>query len=335
MKYYLLPLKFLTPVHFGDVAEGGNLEKVTFTCHGDTLVSAMINEAAAMGENYLADFVNKCRDGKIVFSSMLPYRDNQEERHLYLPKPLLLKTHEELPAQSSRELKDNATKMKKQKKVAYIRAAEMSDFLHSGMVNTNVPKFALPMLATRVNKRLEEPLPYYVGAYCFQNNTGLYFICGVENTEDIKVVEELTELLGLSGIGGKRSSGFGKFTVIGTANEHALDNSQAEDAAALAIMLNNKASKQQMCLAPVYPLEEEIALVKKGAYKILKRSGFIVSARLTDGVKRNSIYMLAEGSCFPKRLQGCFTEQEYDGLAHKIYRDGQGLFVGLIDNETK
>ena len=41
--------------------------------------------------------------------------------------------------------------------------------------------------------------------------------------------------------------------------------------------------------------------------------------------------MLAEGSCFNKRLQGRLLEQSIEGLAHKLYRDGVGMFVGLKD----
>ena len=94
-------------------------------------------------------------------------------------------------------------------------------------------------------------------------------------------------------------------------------------------MLYNEKSKYQMCLAPVCPCVDEIAVVKQGSYKLIKRGGFIASSAAKDNIKRNSIYMLQEGSCFPERLRGQMLQQTVDGLAHDVYRDGIGMFVGL------
>lgn len=45
--------------------------------------------------------------------------------------------------------------------------------------------------------------------------------------------------------------------------------------------------------------------------------------------------MLQEGSCFPERLRGQMLQQTVDGLAHDIYRDGIGMFVGLKMNSKQ
>ena len=84
-----------------------------------------------------------------------------------------------------------------------------------------------------------------------------------------------------------------------------------------------------MCLAPVCPHADELAVVKRGSYKLIKRGGFIASSAAKDNIKRNSIYMLQEGSCFSERLRGQMLQQTVDGLAHDVYRDGIGMFVGL------
>ena len=84
-----------------------------------------------------------------------------------------------------------------------------------------------------------------------------------------------------------------------------------------------------MCLAPVCPKADELAVVKQGNYKLIKRGGFIASSAAKDNIKRNSIYMLQEGSCFLERLRGQMLQQTVDGLAHDVYRDGIGMFVGL------
>ena len=49
MMYYIFTLKFLTPVHFGDTANGGSLDKFSLQCSADTLLAALCNEAANKG----------------------------------------------------------------------------------------------------------------------------------------------------------------------------------------------------------------------------------------------------------------------------------------------
>ena len=56
-----------------------------------------------------------------------------------------------------------------------------------------------------------ETVPYFVGAYRFEANCGLYFLLGYEDAALEGEVHRLLKLLQYSGIGGKISSGFGKF----------------------------------------------------------------------------------------------------------------------------
>ena len=73
MMYYIFTLKFLTPVHFGDTANGGSLDKFSLQCSADTLFAALCNEAANKGSDAVATLVKKTVEGKIVFSSLFPY----------------------------------------------------------------------------------------------------------------------------------------------------------------------------------------------------------------------------------------------------------------------
>ena len=81
------------------------------------------------------------------------------------------------------------------------------------------------------------------------------------------------ELLGLGGIGGRRSSGFGKF-VLKSAPQ-LLSEDCGGDAGMLKVLLENKTSSLQMSLSVLCPVQEQIATVKKGAFSLLKRSGFV------------------------------------------------------------
>ena len=327
MMYYIFTLKFLTPVHFGDTANGGGLDKFSLQCSADTLFAALCNEAANKGSDAVETLVKKTAEGKIVFSSLFPYwRTADSDLYFYLPKPLLkLEQEEQQSTKSFEEIKQLATKLKKQKKSTYIRASQINSLLESGGSDRQfaVPEFAAPLVAGRVALREEKPLPYYVGSYVFSKHSGLYFILGVEHEEEFTFIKDLLLSLGYSGIGGKRSSGYGKFELADN------DLMLYDDGTAIALMLYNEKSKYQMCLAPVCPRVDEIAVVKQGSYKLIKRGGFIASSAAKDNIKRNSIYMLQEGSCFPERLRGQMLQQTVDGLAHDVYRDGIGMFVGL------
>lgn len=327
MMYYIFTLKFLTPVHFGDTANGGGLDKFSLQCSADTLFAALCNEAANKGSDAVETLVKKTAEGKIVFSSLFPYwRTADDDLYFYLPKPLLkLEQEEQQSAKSFEEIKQLATKLKKQKKSTYIRASQINSLLESGGSDRQfaVPEFAAPLVAGRVALREEKPLPYYVGSYVFSEHSGLYFILGVEHEEEFTFIKDLLLSLGYSGIGGKRSSGYGKFELADN------DLMLYDDGTAIALMLYNEKSKYQMCLAPVCPRVDEIDVVKQGSYKLIKRGGFIASSAAKDNIKRNSIYMLQEGSCFPERLRGQMLQQTVDGLAHDVYRDGIGMFVGL------
>lgn len=333
MIYYVFTLKFLAPVHFGDTASGGKLDKIALSCSADTLFAALCNEAAASNVDLLQKLITKVSQKELKFSSLFPYyrtQDKNKDLYMYLPKPLLQMDVKEQSGKSFNEIKQLATKLKKQKKTSYIRASKMQEWLHNSKqgiaADYDIPEFAVPFVSGKVNLREGEPKPYYVGSYLFTENTGLYFICGVEDEDDMEWLKNLLVQLGMSGIGGKRSSGCGKFELADDYMEI-----ESEDLDVIFDMLFEEDSNIQMCLAPVCPVIEEIDIVKHGTYKLLKRGGFISSPEMAENIKRDSVYMLAEGSCFSKRLQGQVLSQRVEGLAHKLYRDGVGMFVGLKD----
>ena len=343
MAYYIFTLKFLTPVHFGDAANGGFLDKNAMSGSADPLFAALCNEAALQGEAVVQQFVEKVSEKKIAFSSLMPYfrvldKEKQKETdiHFYLPKPLLTDEVNKQSAKSFQEMKQLATKLKKQKKTSFIRASQIQKLLQSrknGVApELQVDEFAVPFVSGRVNLRDEKPQPYYVGSYVFADNAGLYLLCSVEEDADVDFVENLLISLGASGIGGKRSSGYGKFAIADVSCKLSADGGKSDDNNAIALMLFAADSSLQMCVAPLCPQQEDVLSVKAGAYRLVKRGGFISSPELGENVKRNSIYMLAEGSCFSKRLEGRMLEQSIAGLSHRVYRNGLGMFLGLRDD---
>ena len=331
MSHYVFTLKFLTPVHFGNAHSGGKLEKAGYVCAADTLFSALCVEADRQGAEKAAGFIEKFRQGRLSISSLYPYyrQDEVSELELYLPKPFVYakKQSGELPGLA--EMKVQATAAKKEKKALFVRASEIKGLYAGSLEALQQRDFVAPALSVKVNCRGEQPLPYYVGSYLFARGAGLYFVAYAAYEEDLRELQALTEFLGYSGVGGKRSSGYGKFSFFDDVFE--LDGKSeicGKDDLVLAQMLDDKVSSCQMCIAPLYPVCEALDKVKAGTYKLLKRSGF-VDGIAADNIKRQSIYMLAEGSCFQERLPGSMMQLRAAGAGHPVYRNGLGMFVGL------
>lgn len=333
MKYCLYKLKFLTPVHFGDSAGGGKLDRVSLTCSADTYFSALCQEAADLGKS-VDQFVALFSESKLVISSLFPYFNNTltKELELYLPKPLIIGQATEHKVSSYQEVKQEATALKKLKKSLYIRSSEMESFYKAMMVGeryvTAAPVFASDYISTRVNMRGEQPLPYYVGSYVFRKEAGLYFVVAAEDAENLALLAELIESLGYSGIGGKKSSGYGKYEAI----RIPLDTeNQSSDIAALEKLLKAEEPAINMCIAPLCPENGQGEAVKGGSYKLIKRSGFV--ALNEENIKRSSFYMLSEGSCFASKLKGEMKRIRIPGVTYEICRNGMGMYVGVGQND--
>lgn len=83
-----------------------------------------------------------------------------------------------------------------------------------------------------------------------------------------------------------------------------------------------------MNISVLLPNKDDISIVKKGQYKLCKRSGFL-SPDGTPAQKKNDVYMIASGSCFPIRMQGEIATLS-DATNHPVWRYGKGLYVGLM-----
>ena len=330
MGYYLYQLAFDGPVHFGDTSMGGNLEQSGFTYTSDTLFSSICTELAQQGAADLLDeFIALGQKGEILLSDLLPYQyGTQEDLELFLPAPYIYinnnRQQENLDYAKAKAL---SAQRKKAKKQLYYRASELYDYVEA-LKNgeTYIAKYQLQLgdefITEKVNCRGELPMPYFMKSGTFADNAGLYLVVKLPDAWADNMKEILT-MLGLSGIGGKRSSGYGHFHLAD--NYIYLDErvycSEFDDIAAMNELLQNLYN-WQMSISSILPREKELELVKSGSYQLKKSSGF------ASGIKRDSVYMLSAGSCFTEKLQGSMVD-----LAtlneHSVWRYGKGLFVGL------
>ena len=332
MKYFLYQLVFDTPVHFGSTEEGGKLEQSDMTYRSDTLFSALCCELAAMNdENGITRLYQAVQNGQFVFSDLFPYKNMAGDYAFYLPKPILTMPKTEIEPSEYEAFRKQATLQKKQKKLQYIRVSQLEEYIHSLQSGKpeqwDISNFGQSDLVTRVNCLDKVPRPYYVNQFTFAADAGLYGIVGYEQEEDQEWFCQVLQAVGLTGIGGKRSSGYGKFHFL---DDPILMDEQGvyDDDGQLYRLLTEQKTKQYMNISVLLPNKDDISIVKKGQYKLCKRSGFL-SPDGTPAQKKNDVYMIASGSCFPIRMQGEIATLS-DATNHPVWRYGKGLYVGLM-----
>ena len=326
MAYYLYQLAFDAPVHFGDASLGGSLERSGWEYTSDRLFSSICCEIASQGELQLLDrLVHLVQKGEFLLSDLLPCQlGPHDDLELFLPIPYVyMDSKEKIKNLDMQEAKQLSARRKQVKKQAYCRVSELEEYcrcLRSGELFVAGSRWepGTEQFAERVNCRGAKKLPYYVKSNIFRQGAGLYLI--VQMPEDMEeVFARVLESLGLSGIGGKRSSGCGRFHLADDAL--LLEPGIYQDMDCLYAMLGAK-SPGYMCISSLLPEPQQASIVRQGMYRLRKSSGF------TDGIKRNSVYMLAAGSCLKEKLPGRILDiGASDG--HPIWRYGKGMYVGI------
>lgn len=319
MNYFLFKLQFETAVHFGGSESALSLYTSEQTLRADTLFSALCHEALVQGgQEALQHLCEMVQQGKLLLSDMMPWCGKQ----FFLPKPLM-------PSSSTEEVD---TKLRKKvKKLAWIPVTEFDRYaksLHEGHFDPqNVPEsFGVQYEQTKAAVPSEEDAtPYQVGLFRFAPDCGLYFICGCAEDEQVAQMEDLLDGLGMSGIGGRVSTGCGKFCVAGKIElDHAADTQTRWMARALSTK-----STQNLLLTTSLPQEQELdAALDGAAFQLVRRSGFMASERVQSPIKKRTQYFLAAGSVLKNTYQGAL----YDvGLteAHPVYRYAKPIFMGV------
>lgn len=326
MRHEIILFRFTSPVHFGDAAEGGDLGEILSYCRADTFFSALCREAADISQELLACVVEGVQRGKLRFSDLFPWKKGTSCYELYLPRPVMNLPHtEQTETLSYEEVREQSGERKKYKKRSFIRASEMESYLQERNISAQ-PDFGKEELRTQYNAR--EKRPYGIGAYHFMPDAGLYLILSGDE-ELAERLEPLIKLLGMAGIGGKRSSGFGKYIFEDDPLDLSDENTYGGDDVSLYKMLCAGHSNCYMALSSFLPEKLEVEDMSSGTGKIIKRGGFAWSREMTGPAKVSSVYMMASGSCFSKRLEGRIADVNNGSVPHPVYKYGKGLFVGL------
>lgn len=332
MNYHLYALQFDSPIHFGSVEQGAGIEHTDFSFSSDAFFSALVAELLkAKQDEMIAHLLDKVEKGALRFSSLLPWKRLDGKIAFYLPRPLFVLE----PAKNVQETFDYqstcraATQLKKQKKIKFIRASRLQMYFSALIGKKPFAEdndFGIETLRQCANCRELETLPYFVGQFGFKKQAGLYIILGAKDDLDAQIFAKTLDFIGLSGLGGKKSSGLGKFHVEWK-QKLSDKSSENDDAKMLYKMLQAENAPWQMTLAGLIPDKSNLPMVKEGYYSLRRAGGFVTTASL--GKKKNSVCLLNDGSCFKSRLEGtlaCLGESD----AHPIWRYGYGLYIGIM-----
>lgn len=303
MVYQLYKLEFLNNVHFGK----NSLNDAEISFSADTLFSALCIEALKSGE--LKKLYEITQKGELVISDAFPYQG----KTYYLPKPCV--------RIERTESRGNSSEKKKIKKMKYIPAEQMDSWLSGNFVPDE--RYDLSRLGKKGVKvsvavrGKEEPDPYRVKYFSFNEGNGLYFLAG-GTEENLKFLEKLMTSLSYSGLGGKRYAGMGRFDyrIAGIP-----ENIQKR--------LQQKAARY-MLLSTALPDEEELPQVMQEAdYQLVRRGGFVASETYSEQqMRKKDLYVFAAGSCFGKTFSGNIYDVSSGGK-HAVYRYAKGFFMGV------
>lgn len=304
MIYQIYKMEFRNNVRFGKQS----LNDTGYTLYADTLFSACYQEAQKQQKEDI--FYRAVESGKLLFSDAFPYQGKE----YYLPKPYI---HIE-----GRNRKSNSKEKKKFKKLKYIPLSKLDKYL-SGEISADEleAEHELGYSGMKVSVAVrgkEEPEPYRIRYFSFNEGNGLYFLVKSDSEEEIQLLDELMLGLSYSGIGGKRHSGMGRF-----------DYDRMSVPEILRMKLEISAEKY-MLLSTALPEDRDLETVLEHAeYQLLKRSGFVASANYADQqMRKKDLYVFQSGSCFEKTFKGRIVDVSEAGR-HAVYRYAMGIFMGV------
>lgn len=305
MKYKAYKLAFTAGVHMGRTM----LVDSNLGIYADTLFSAMCHEAVKMGVESLDRLVGYAKSGELLLSDAFPYIGDRG----YLPKPMkCIETENQ---------GDSKTK-KKYNKLTYIPIDCLDVYLR-GELDVDKETETLRELGYSVTRTSaavrgkEETEPYHVGIYYFNSGNGLYIIVGYENQDVLELVEQLLEGLSYSGIGGRRSSGLGRFELYNMKIDSVLEQRLT------------KQGKEYMTLSVSLPTDSELENVLENAnYKMVKRSGFVSSYTYAgEYLRKRDLYVLGAGACVSTKFDGDVYDVASGGGRHPVYRYAKPMFL--------
>lgn len=333
MSYLLYKLRFPSGIHIG-TAFGNTLEETMISVYSDTFYSALFNEYMKIYNN---DELYKISEaGNFLVSDLLPFKEKDDmSTDFYLPKPFMPKE----PANNKNKTEITVDR-KKVKATNFIPADKLEEYFSFLKNGTNFPiiddDFGKKQLYTKnkISLENEDTQLYNIEVFKFNEKSGLYFIVKLpENEKWQEIFQNILDSLALTGIGGKRNSGFGQFVIKEDAmNFDGLDFEKFESESDAYINKALYSNEEKFLIISSYsPRIEEIEKLKDGDnyYQLIKRSGFVNQSLYSEQPeKRKQVYMLSSGSVLSFKPEGKILDLNLHGK-HSIHRMGKPIVLGV------
>lgn len=321
MNYFLIKLTFNTAVHFGSSNSALSLSSSEQTFCADTLFSALCHTALAVcGPEGAEQLCEAVRQDRLRLSDAMPWRGDT----LYLPKPLLPMPFDE---------RMNTADRKAVKKAAWLPVEAFDSCLaclrRGYFAQGQSPQPASYGMSYELTKAAvtddSNSVPYQVGLFRFAPGCGLYFLCACASPDGMDRLFPLLRVLGQCGIGGRVSSGYGRFEI--------------EDE--IAVLLNEPFDEQTgwlyralaakdgpwLLLTSSLPADGELDAALEGAsFQLVRRGGFVAGQGAS--AKKKTQHFLRAGSVLNTRFEGALYDVAAEA-AHPALRYAKPLFLGV------
>lgn len=332
---HIAKLNFKTALH---ISKGTNtLTTSDTTIHSDTIKSALF----AIGVRYGSEMPDKAFLDSFTVSSAFPYFGDE----LFFPKPMSMSLDDFKIFGKKGEKEEQPYKIFKN--IQYLGKSYFEKALRNTNLDvysnnfldakkrfiteqfqTTLQKNKLTLskkeLQQRVNVKQENT--FYIDKIHFPKESGLYFIIQFHDEKYKAIIQQYLMILGEEGIGKHKNVGSGSFDFEGF-EPFSLDiPSDTEHFISLSLYCPET--------------EEDLPKLDESAYEIIKRGGWIAtpSDETHQSLRKRSVYMFKEGGVFrfSNKTSVMVKGQLHDlkpvkrpDVAHSIWRDGRGLFIGL------
>ena len=328
MSYFLIRLRFSTAVHFGASDSADSLSLSLDHILADTLFSALCHTALQLyGESEVERLISMPKTGGFKLSDTMPWRvDEKGDDEWYLPKPMIHSNH---------KTEISHDEQKKLKKLKWISVNDFQKYIDS--VNDKVKfapenkaaQFGFDECTTRVAvNENSDNTPYRVGLYRFLEDCGLYAIAEIDDEYEERLAS-LLYALGCNGLGGKVTSGLGKFD-FDAVDDMILLDAHYDDATEWLHRALTGSYNTSLLLTSSLPRDDELEASLDGAnYLLVRRGGFAMSETFAPTpTKKRTQYFFRAGSTFYHRYDGDVYIVG-KSAAHSVYRYSKPIFLGV------
>ena len=324
MDYYLFKLRFEGAVHFGPADSALSLQASADHFCADTLFSALCHTAGSIwGEAGISRLCAQVQAGELLLSDSMPWREGDGRDVYYLPKPCAVsQTRQEIPSELRKAMK----------RLSWIPVEDMDAFRDSlaGKALYCPKEEPFGEAGARTQAAIcdgRDTTPYQVGTFRFLPSCGLYFLAACSGDAQAQQLQTLVNALGMSGIGGKVSAGYGAFSV-----EDVILLNEPFDAQTqwLHESLVCPKPKRYLLLTTSLPADEELEEALQGAmFQLVRRGGYVQSETFADAPQRKRTQVfLAAGAMLERPFSGALYSVAQKGV-HPVYRYAKPMMLGV------